>query len=279
MRACGSTSSSGSCSASGAYRDKFTGGSPPAPDGSSTSPPFGPPPAHRDPARRAVSGIAQRGGQALSRRCLRVREQMGGPPSSSSSDVALVRSVADRLVALDQGRVVVDGEPRGAAPPEVVETYLGDNEAALAAPTSTLVTLASGHGSPGAADRSLEQGSHAAEQRRGVRGRRGRGDRAEAVGPAGHASSPWWWSWGGACSPPAGDDEADPTSTTVAPGSFTSADLPEGVLPFDVAGPRASTSTGRTPATPAGHRRYRASCAPTCTPVSRVTTAAPPGPG
>ncbi len=79
------------------------------------------------------SGIAQREAEALAPLLLRVREQMGSALVVIEHDIALVRSVADRLVALDQGRVVVDGEPAEVLRhPEVVESYLGDNEAALA---------------------------------------------------------------------------------------------------------------------------------------------------
>ncbi len=79
------------------------------------------------------SGIAQREAEALAPLLLRVREQMGAGLVVIEHDIALVRSVADRLVALDQGRVIVSGPPDEVlCHPEVVESYLGDNEAALA---------------------------------------------------------------------------------------------------------------------------------------------------
>lgn len=79
------------------------------------------------------SGIAQRETEALAPLLLRVREQMGAALVVIEHDIALVRAVADRLVALDQGRVVVSGAPDEVLRhPEVVESYLGDHEAALA---------------------------------------------------------------------------------------------------------------------------------------------------
>src|SRR5690606_27592709 len=79
------------------------------------------------------SGIAQREAEALAPLLLRVRDQMGAGLVVIEHDIALVRSVADRLVALDQGRVIASGEPDEVLRhPEVVESYLGDNEAALA---------------------------------------------------------------------------------------------------------------------------------------------------
>ena len=43
-------------------------------------------------------------------------------------DIALISSVADRLVALDQGRVVTTGPPAEVLQdPQVVSSYLGSN--------------------------------------------------------------------------------------------------------------------------------------------------------
>jgi branched-chain amino acid transport system ATP-binding protein len=48
-------------------------------------------------------------------------------------DMTLISSVSDRLVALDQGRVVTVGTPEEVlAHPEVVESYLGGDRAVIA---------------------------------------------------------------------------------------------------------------------------------------------------
>ncbi|NDE80668.1 MAG: hypothetical protein EB037_07070 [Actinobacteria bacterium] len=49
------------------------------------------------------------------------------------SGIPFVSSVADRLIALDQGRVITDGPPAGVlAHPTVIESYLGTSSAAIA---------------------------------------------------------------------------------------------------------------------------------------------------
>jgi branched-chain amino acid transport system ATP-binding protein len=48
-------------------------------------------------------------------------------------DIAFISSVADRLVALDQGRVIASGTPTDVlVHPVVVESYLGTSSAAIA---------------------------------------------------------------------------------------------------------------------------------------------------
>ena len=79
------------------------------------------------------SGIAQRETEALGPVLLRIREEMGAALVVIEHDIALVRSVADRLVAMDQGRVVVDGDPDEVLRhPVVVDSYLGTSEVAVA---------------------------------------------------------------------------------------------------------------------------------------------------
>ena len=79
------------------------------------------------------SGIAQRETEALGPVLLRIREEMGAALVIIEHDIALVRSVADRLVAMDQGRVVVDGDPDEVLRhPVVVDSYLGTSEVAVA---------------------------------------------------------------------------------------------------------------------------------------------------
>ena len=79
------------------------------------------------------SGIAQRETEALGPVLLRIRDEMGAALVIIEHDIALVRSVADRLVAMDQGRVVVDGDPDEVLRhPVVVDSYLGTSEVAVA---------------------------------------------------------------------------------------------------------------------------------------------------
>lgn len=80
-----------------------------------------------------TSGIAQREVEALAPVIRRLRDEMGASLVIVEHDIAFVSSVADRLVALDQGRVVTTGPPADVlAHPDVVESYLGTSGAAIA---------------------------------------------------------------------------------------------------------------------------------------------------
>jgi ABC-type branched-subunit amino acid transport system ATPase component/predicted MFS family arabinose efflux permease len=79
------------------------------------------------------SGIAQRETEALGPLLLRIRDGLGAALIVIEHDMPLVTSVADRLVAMDQGRVIADGDPdRVLHHPEVVASYLGTDKTALA---------------------------------------------------------------------------------------------------------------------------------------------------
>jgi ABC-type branched-subunit amino acid transport system ATPase component/predicted MFS family arabinose efflux permease len=79
------------------------------------------------------SGIAQRETEALAPVLLRIRDQLGASLVVIEHDMPLVTAIADRLVALDQGRVVATGPPAGVLEhPEVVASYLGTNQAVIA---------------------------------------------------------------------------------------------------------------------------------------------------
>jgi ABC-type branched-subunit amino acid transport system ATPase component/MFS family permease len=79
------------------------------------------------------SGIAQREAEALGPLLLRLRDELGATLLVIEHDMPLVTSVADRLVALDQGLMVADGRPDDVLhDPVVVSSYLGDTAAAIA---------------------------------------------------------------------------------------------------------------------------------------------------
>jgi ABC-type branched-subunit amino acid transport system ATPase component len=63
----------------------------------------------------------------------RLRDEMGAALIIIEHDIPFVSSVSDRLVALDQGRVIADGNPEEVlAHPVVIESYLGTSSAAIA---------------------------------------------------------------------------------------------------------------------------------------------------
>jgi branched-chain amino acid transport system ATP-binding protein len=79
------------------------------------------------------SGIAQREVEALSPVLLRLRDEMGAALVIIEHDMPLISSISDRLIALDQGRVLTTGRPAEVLlHPEVVRSYLGTDATALA---------------------------------------------------------------------------------------------------------------------------------------------------
>ncbi len=77
------------------------------------------------------SGIAQREAEALGPVLLDLRVQLGASIVLIEHDMPLLTSVADRLVALDAGAVVVDGDADTVlSHPQVVAAYLGDRSVA-----------------------------------------------------------------------------------------------------------------------------------------------------
>ncbi|HXY94342.1 MAG TPA: ATP-binding cassette domain-containing protein [Acidimicrobiia bacterium] len=72
------------------------------------------------------AGIAQRETEALAPMLLRLRDVTGASLVVIEHDLPLVLSIADRIVALDLGQVVCDGDAaRVVTDPHVVESYLG----------------------------------------------------------------------------------------------------------------------------------------------------------
>jgi branched-chain amino acid transport system ATP-binding protein len=79
------------------------------------------------------SGIAQREAEALAPLLLRLRDHLDATLLVVEHDLSLVSTVSDRLVALDQGRVVVTGSAVEVLEhPEVIAAYLGTGDTARA---------------------------------------------------------------------------------------------------------------------------------------------------
>ncbi len=72
------------------------------------------------------SGIAQRETEALGPLLRTVREHLGASMLIIEHDMPLITNLADRMYALDQGRVIVEGTPDDVINhPAVIESYLG----------------------------------------------------------------------------------------------------------------------------------------------------------
>ena len=79
------------------------------------------------------SGIAQREVEALSPVLLRLRDEMGAALVVIEHDMPLISTISDRLIALDQGRIVTTGRPSEVLlHPDVVQSYLGTDASAVA---------------------------------------------------------------------------------------------------------------------------------------------------
>lgn len=77
------------------------------------------------------SGIAQREAEALGPLLIRLRDHLDATLLVVEHDLGLITSVAGRLVAMDQGRVVASGLPATVLEhPEVIAAYLGVGTAA-----------------------------------------------------------------------------------------------------------------------------------------------------
>ena len=80
-----------------------------------------------------TSGIAQREVEALAPVIRRLRNEMGASLVIVEHDIPFVSDVSDRLLALEQGRVIATGPPADVlAHPDVIESYLGTSGAAIA---------------------------------------------------------------------------------------------------------------------------------------------------
>jgi len=78
------------------------------------------------------SGIAQRVAEALGPVIERMRSQMGSALLVIEHDMNLLSSIADRVVAMDQGSVIAVGRPDDVlSDPAVVASYLGTDPTAI----------------------------------------------------------------------------------------------------------------------------------------------------
>ena len=79
------------------------------------------------------SGIAQRETEALGPLLLSLRDRIGCALVVIEHDMPLLLSIAERVYALETGRVIASGTPRNVVRhPEVVRSYLGDDPTAIA---------------------------------------------------------------------------------------------------------------------------------------------------
>jgi len=94
------------------------------------------------------SGIAQRETEALGDLLRRIREATGASILLIEHDMPLVTSVADRIIACDLGRVVVDGDADTVLHhPQVVASYLGATREVIERSDATVPAVPSAAGS------------------------------------------------------------------------------------------------------------------------------------
>ncbi|HYU39519.1 MAG TPA: MFS transporter [Acidimicrobiia bacterium] len=79
------------------------------------------------------SGIAQREAEALGPLLTRIRDTLGATLLVIEHDIALLTSIADRIIALDLGEIIAEGSPAEVVRhPAVIASYLGTTEATIA---------------------------------------------------------------------------------------------------------------------------------------------------
>jgi branched-chain amino acid transport system ATP-binding protein len=78
------------------------------------------------------SGIAQRETEALAPLLLRIQQETGCSLLVIEHDMPLLTGLADRIVALELGRVITEGTPDEViSHPQVLASYLGSNQAVI----------------------------------------------------------------------------------------------------------------------------------------------------
>ena len=79
------------------------------------------------------SGIAQRETEALGPLLLRVRDTLGASVLVIEHDMGLAAFVSERIIAMDQGRIIAEGSPDEVLQhPDVIASYLGTTENVIA---------------------------------------------------------------------------------------------------------------------------------------------------
>jgi len=79
------------------------------------------------------SGIAQREAEALGPLLTRVRDTLGATLLVIEHDLPLLTSIADRMIALNLGEVIAEGDPADVVRhPAVIASYLGTTESTVA---------------------------------------------------------------------------------------------------------------------------------------------------
>jgi ABC-type branched-subunit amino acid transport system ATPase component len=78
------------------------------------------------------SGIAQRETEALGPLLTHIRDETGCAMLVIEHDMPLIAAVSDRMMALEQGRVIAEGTPQEVLDdPVVIASYLGTDQAAI----------------------------------------------------------------------------------------------------------------------------------------------------
>ena len=93
------------------------------------------------------SGIAQREAEALGPVLRRIRDEMGTALVIIEHDMPLLTGVSEHLVALDAGTKIAEGAPAEVLQhPQVVASYLGSDDVAIARSGATQTQKASPDG-------------------------------------------------------------------------------------------------------------------------------------
>jgi branched-chain amino acid transport system ATP-binding protein len=88
-----------------------------------------------------VAGVAQREVEQLGALLLRIRDELGCAMVVIEHDMPLLSSISDRLMALELGECIAEGEPAAVlSDPRVIASYLGEDVTAVARSGAAPVT-------------------------------------------------------------------------------------------------------------------------------------------